>query len=67
MTELKVSPSQFLRRTGLTTVVMRLLEVSGVVSPTRTDTGWRQFTEQDVERALAWKESRHTRRGRDRV
>ena len=67
MNEVKVSPSQFLRRTGLTAAAMRVLEASGVVNPTRADTGWRQFSSEDVERALAWKAARQAARDQQRA
>ena len=64
MSDLKMGTGTFLRRTGLSAPVMRGLEVAGVIAPSKTDTGWRQFSESDVRRALAWKQARQRKAGK---
>jgi len=31
------------------------LEAAGVIQPVRADSGWRQFSEQDVKATIEWK------------
>jgi DNA-binding transcriptional MerR regulator len=64
MAETKLGTTTFLRRAGITAPAMRVAEAAGVIAPSRTDTGWRQFTEQDVRAAIAWKASRRSARPR---
>lgn len=58
MIEQKIGTTTFLRRAGISAPVMRGLEAAEVIHPSKTDTGWRQFTESDVQKALAWKAAR---------
>ena len=67
MVELKLGTTSFLRRAGISAPVMRGLEAGGVINPSKTDTGWRQFTEQDVARALAWKAAQRAAREQQRA
>ena len=41
---------------------MRGLEAAGVIKPSRSDSGWRQFSESDVKAVLRWKALRVGRR-----
>ena len=63
MAEQKLGTGTFIRRTGITTATMRVLEAGGVIAPSRSDSGWRQFSEADVAAALQWKHER--KYGRD--
>jgi len=63
MTEQKLGTGTFIRRTGITTATMRVLEAGGVIAPSRSDSGWRQFSESDVAAALKWRLER--KYGRD--
>jgi hypothetical protein len=46
--------ADFRRLTGCDNVRVRLMEAAHVISPARTQTGWRVFTQADVEAARAW-------------
>ena len=62
--ETRYGTTTYLRVTGISGPTMRGLEAAGIIAPSRTDTGWRQFSEQDVRRAIEWKASRRSpRRG----
>jgi DNA-binding transcriptional MerR regulator len=59
----RLGTGTFIRRTGITTSKMRELEAAGVIRPIRSDSGWRQFTEADVQAALRFV-TEHPRRRR---
>lgn len=46
--------ADFRRLTGADNVKLRLMEAAHVISPARTQTGWRVFTQADVEAAKVW-------------
>lgn len=46
--------ADFRRLTGCDNVRLRLMEAARVISPARTQTGWRVFTMSDVEAAKQW-------------
>jgi DNA-binding transcriptional MerR regulator len=48
----------FSRHVGLSPPIIRGLEAAGVVNPIKTDSGWRAFSPEDVQRARAWKAER---------
>jgi len=60
--ELMYGTSTFLKRTGLSAPVMRGLEAAGVISPRKSDRGWRLFTERDIRAVAQWKADRKRRR-----
>jgi len=46
--------ADFRRLTGAGNVAVRLMEAHNVISPARTQSGWRVFTQDDVTAATAW-------------
>jgi len=54
MTESKMGTNTFLRSIGASAPTMRLLEARGVISPSKSDSGWRQFSAEDVTAARAF-------------
>lgn len=58
----KIGTGTFLRRTRISSVTMRLLEAQGVIRPERADSGWRMFSEEDVQAAIAWRAAKKERR-----
>jgi DNA-binding transcriptional MerR regulator len=54
MIELKMGSKTFLRRVGIYAPKMRILEAAGIVNPSKSDSGWRQFSESDVTAALKY-------------
>ena len=65
MTKNYVGSKTFFRETGLGGSQMRCLEMSGVISPIRTDNGWRAYSQADVAAARAWKEKQTLGRSGD--
>ena len=67
-TEMKIGSKAFKRRTGADNDRVRVMEALNVISPSKTESGWRQYTEADVQAAIAWMaiNSRKRRRGRPR-
>lgn len=53
-TQLRFSSSEFRRLTGAANIHVRLMESARVISPTKTATGWRQFSDTDVVAARRW-------------
>jgi hypothetical protein len=62
MAEIKLGTTTFLKRTGLSGPVMRGLEAAAVIAPSKSDSGWRQFSESDVQAALKWRAERSAAR-----
>ena len=56
--------ADFRRLTGCDNVRLRLMEAARVISPARTQTGWRVFTQADVEAAKQWLAENSTKRER---
>jgi hypothetical protein len=54
MVEIKSGGKAFKQRTGATNFDVRLMESLGVISPTKTESGWRQFSDADIAAATAW-------------
>ena len=57
----KLGTGTFIHRTGITTAKMRELEAAGVIHPVRADSGWRQYTESDVQAVLRYLAKRQRR------
>jgi hypothetical protein len=59
-----MSMKAFCQRTGLNPVLVRGLEIAGVVKPVRMNnvSRWRVFTTADVNAALRWKAEEDERR-----
>ena len=55
MSQVMFGTKTFLKRTGLSTPIMRGLEVMEIIHPIRCDSGWRMFSEADIKAAIAWK------------
>lgn len=55
MAEKYVGSTTFFKQTGLGGAEMRGLEAAGVISPIRTDNGWRAYSQADVAAARKWK------------
>lgn len=49
----------FCKAVGYSDSTVRRLELMGVVTPSRTQSGWRVFTDADVEAVKAWREARN--------
>jgi len=62
MAEIKLGTTTFLKRTGLSGPIMRGLEAAGIISPSKSDSGWRQFSTADLEAALKWRAQRAVER-----
>jgi DNA-binding transcriptional MerR regulator len=56
--------AEFRQLTGADNVRLRLMEAARVISPARTATGWRVFTQADVEAAKQWMAENATKRER---
>jgi DNA-binding transcriptional MerR regulator len=54
----RLGTGTFIRRTGITTAKMRELEAAGIIQPVRADSGWRQFSESDVQATQRWQAER---------
>lgn len=66
--EAKMGTSTFLRSIGASAPTMRILEARGVISPSKSDSGWRQFSAEDVQAARAFfAQQRATRRERQKA
>jgi len=66
MSDARFGTKTFLKRTGLSTPIMRGLEVMEIIKPLKCDSGWRMFSEADITAALAWKarQPKYPRAGR---
>jgi hypothetical protein len=53
----KLGSGTFCRTVGITSAKMRELEAAGIIAPTKSDSGWRQFTHADIAAAIAWKQN----------
>ena len=62
--EVRLGGRKFAERTGATNVDVRLMEAAGVIAPTKTESGWRQFSEADIEPARSWLAEHKRRRKR---
>jgi DNA-binding transcriptional MerR regulator len=56
--------ADFRRATGCDNVRLRLMEAAHVLTPARTQTGWRVFTQADVETAKQWLAENSSKRER---
>jgi hypothetical protein len=52
--QIKLGSTAFRRRTGADKARVRVMEAQGVIAPTKTESGWRQYSETDVQAAIAW-------------
>jgi hypothetical protein len=55
---------QFFKATGASGPQMRIAEAVGVISPIRSGSGWRQFTQADVTAMRAWLKQQRKARAR---
>jgi hypothetical protein len=61
--ELKFGSADFYRLTGADNCRLRLMEADGTLSPVKTKSGWRIFSDSDVKKARKWlAENTHERR-----
>ena len=58
MNEPKYGSGTFLRRARISGPVMRALEEVGIITPVRSDRGWRMFSESDLQAVAQWKANR---------
>ena len=65
--ETRFGSGDFRRLTGAGNALVRIMETAGVITPAKTQSGWRQFTESDVAAARSWlarnAKPRHRRAG----
>lgn len=54
MIEIKSGSKVFRQRTGATFIDVRVMEELQIISPTKTESGWRQFSAADEAAAIAW-------------
>ena len=59
--EQRLGSTAFRIRTGANNAHVQLMESQGIINPTKTEFGWRQFTEADVQAALIWLAARRCR------
>jgi len=57
-TPIEYGTSAFCRAAGISQTHARNLELRGVISPRRTASGWRIYTEAEVEAVKRWKNSK---------
>ena len=53
--ERRFGSTTFLRLTGYSAPMMRALEARGIIQPLKSDRGWRLFSTEDVDAALAFR------------
>jgi len=54
----RIGATTFRKMTGITPALMRALESTGIIHPLRADSGWRSFSQKDVDAVLEWKAAR---------
>jgi hypothetical protein len=54
MIEIKSGSKVFKQRTGASNFDVRLMEELQIIAPSKTTTGWRQFSAADEAAAIAW-------------
>jgi hypothetical protein len=64
--EIRIAGKDFYARTRADNAQVRVMEALGVISPSKTPSGWRQYSEADVAAACAWLATHtHPRRRRE--
>jgi hypothetical protein len=65
MAEIKAGTKEFRERVpGVDNAKVRVMEALGIISPTKTPAGWRQFSNADIRAARSWLAANSTRRKR---
>jgi hypothetical protein len=54
MDEIRFGGTSFRQLTGAANEHVRIMESAGVISPSKSDSGFRQFTPEDVKNARVW-------------
>jgi DNA-binding transcriptional MerR regulator len=57
----KYGTNTFLRLVKISAPVMRGLEAAGVITPAKSDKGWRMFSEADRQAVAQWKAAQRRR------
>jgi hypothetical protein len=60
--ETRIGATNFRRITRITPALMRALEATEVIHPLVSDSGWRSFSQSDVEAVMTWKAAREKER-----
>ena len=65
MAIIKAGTKEFRERVpGVDNARIRVMEALGIIAPTKTPAGWRQFSDRDIRAARSWVAANSTRRKR---